>query len=37
MENPKISTEEFIRRALEVHGSTYNYSKSTYVSRHKRI
>lgn len=37
MENPKISTEEFVRRALEVHGSTYDYSKSTYVNRHKRI
>lgn len=31
----RITTEEFIRRAREVHGSRYNYSKVTY--EHSRI
>lgn len=28
-----ITTEEFIRRARKIHGDTFDYSKSVYVSR----
>lgn len=30
----KLTTEEFIKRATEVHGDKYNYSKTEYISWH---
>jgi len=30
-ESKKLKTEEFIRRAREVHGNKYDYSKVNYV------
>jgi hypothetical protein len=33
----KITTETFINRANEIHGSKYDYSKSKYVDNHTKI
>ena len=33
----QLDTEEFIRRAIEIHGDKYDYSKSEYVTTDKRI
>ena len=33
----KLSFETFLKKAHEVHGNLYDYSKSTYVSGHKKI
>ena len=32
-----LSTEEFIRRAREVHGDKYDYSKAKYVNNHTKV
>ena len=32
-----ITTDEFIRRAKEVHGDRYDYSKVEYVNAHKKV
>jgi len=37
-ENPKInSLERFVEKAKEIHGDKYDYSKSIYKGRHKKI
>ena len=33
----KLTTEEFIERAKEKHGTTYNYSKVVYVNTHTKV
>ena len=33
----KITTEEFIKRAREVHGDKYDYSKVEYVNNHTKV
>lgn len=33
----KLTTEEFIRRAREVHGDKYDYSKTRYVNAHTKV
>lgn len=33
----KLTTEEFIRRAKEIHGDTYDYSKSNYIDIKTKI
>ena len=33
----RITNEEFIKRALKVHGDTYDYSKTIYNGMHKPI
>ena len=35
--NKKLTTEEFIRRAKEIHGNKYDYSKVVYVNAHTKI
>ena len=35
--NKKITTEEFITRAKEVHGDKYNYSKVVYTNSEKKV
>lgn len=35
--NVKLSTEEFIKRAKERHGNTYDYSKVVYIDSTKRV
>ncbi len=32
-----ITTEEFIKRSIEVHGDKYDYSKTVYKDRHSKI
>lgn len=36
-ESRKLSTEEFIERAIKIHGDTYDYSKSKYESYNEKI
>ena len=33
----RINTEEFIKRAIKIHGTKYNYAKVVYVSFHKKV
>ena len=33
----KLTTEEFIKKAREVHGDKYDYSKVEYVCSHRGI
>ena len=33
----KLTKEEFIKRAKEIHGNKYNYSKTEYINSHKKI
>ncbi|MGR3344255.1 MAG: hypothetical protein ACU0DI_13715 [Paracoccaceae bacterium] len=33
----RLSTEEFVRRSLEMHGTKYDYSKSEYVNQKTRV
>lgn len=33
----KLTQEEFIKRAKEIHGDKYDYSKSIYTGRHKKL
>ena len=33
----RISTEEFIKRAKEVHGNKYDYSKTTYINNRTKV
>lgn len=33
----KLNTEEFIKKAILVHGDTYDYSKSIYTGRHSKL
>lgn len=33
----RLTTEEFIKRAREVHGTKYDYSKSEYITSHGKI
>lgn len=33
----KLTTEEFIKRAREVHGDKYDYSKTEYVDTHTKV
>ena len=33
----KLTTEEFIQRAKEVHGDKYDYSKSQYINAKTKI
>ncbi len=33
----KLTTEEFIKRAKEVHGNKYDYSKVDYINTHKKV
>lgn len=33
----KLDTVEFIRRAIQLHGDKYDYSKTTYTSYHKKL
>lgn len=33
----KLTTNEFISKAKEMHGDTYNYSKSIYFTAHKKV
>lgn len=35
--NKKLTTEEFIKRAVELHGDTYDYSKTEYVRALSKI
>ena len=35
--NEKLTTEEFIRRAKEIHGNKYNYSKVEFKSTNKKV
>lgn len=35
--NTKLTTEDFVRRAEEIHGKYYDYSKVHYVSRNKPV
>ena len=35
--NDKLTNEEFIKRAREIHGNKYDYSKVEYVSYHTRV
>ena len=35
--NAKLDTEEFIRRAKEIHGDKYDYSKVNFVSTNKKV
>ena len=35
--NKNLTQEEFIRRAREIHGDKYDYSKTIYVSRPKKV
>src|SRR5271166_634539 len=37
MSNRKLTTAEFIRRAKEVHGNKYDYSKSVYVNTNTKL
>lgn len=33
----KLTTEQFVSKAQEVHGDKYNYSKTVYAGRKKKI
>jgi hypothetical protein len=35
--NLKLTTQEFIKRAKEIHGNKYDYSKSEYKNRYEKI
>ena len=35
--NVQLTTEEFIRRAKEVHGDKYDYSKTKYINNHTKV
>ena len=35
--NIKLTTEEFINKAKDVHGDKYNYSKVNYINRHTEV
>lgn len=37
MNNKKLTTEEFIKKAREVHGNKYDYSKVIYNGLHKKV
>ena len=36
-ERKKLTTEEFIKQAREVHGDKYNYSKVSYINTHTKV
>ena len=36
-ENTRLTTEEFIRKAIEVHGNKYDYSKLEYKDAFKKV
>ena len=36
-ENKKLTTDEFIKRAKEIHGNKYDYSLSNYTKSHNKI
>ena len=32
-----LTTEEFVKKAISIHGKTYDYSKTIYTGRHKKV
>jgi hypothetical protein len=37
MPTKKITTDEFIKKAIQIHGNVYDYSKTNYISGHDKI
>ena len=37
VESIKLTTNEFIKKAIEIHGNKYNYSKVYYISSHSKV